>query len=151
MQLPFSWPKPSHFILSQRCNFGLSTAVPGYIISSVGDLHINHRREMIGSNGYYETMVFSWDGKLCTEPSCNCGRPRISQWDELACRRAMTEEECRANHAALVAQYSAMTPPSGIVSPAVSSNPLTSDKETHPSTHPASCSCFTCTQRAFPL
>jgi hypothetical protein len=108
------WDKPSHFIGSESCHFGLTDVVNGYVISSVGDyrpaLFGIAVRERIGYNRYYETMVFRDSGKRCAEDGCACGRPLIDDYSELGFDGYMTEAQARDGHAAMLAKYAAMVP-----------------------------------------
>lgn len=61
-----------HFILSEKCRFGLCTDIGKYRISTVGALYYEedrHMREM-GSNRHYETFVFVLSDKEKVESFC---------------------------------------------------------------------------------
>jgi hypothetical protein len=102
------WERPSHFIGSNECRFGLTDVVGEYIISTVGDYHptIGFGRTEIGLNRFYETMVFTDSGIRCKIKSCDCGGiPKPSDYMELDCDGYQTEAEARAGHAAMVKRY----------------------------------------------
>lgn len=105
------WEKPSHFIASEYCRFGQSTAIPGYIISSVGDYVPHHKGEQapIGYQRTYETMVFRWNGKKCVDKDCDCGGvPLVEKFRELDMIGANDPATCKANHEKLVTKWTAV-------------------------------------------
>lgn len=72
MLIPDHWvvfAEPRHYILSQRCCFGISTWVPGlYVVSSVGCCHTRRDEdrslgniETVGYQRHFESMVFECD------------------------------------------------------------------------------------------
>ena len=66
-----------HFIGGNSCYFHLCTQVGKHLISTVGEYHsLDGKRQEIGLDRYLETMVFK-AGKICDEPTCMCGQPRI--------------------------------------------------------------------------
>ena len=119
-----SWDRPSHFISAPDCQFGHTTLVGKYVISSVGEMPLhNSFRDLgtslspdgkfmyIGNGRIYETMVFEWSGELCQEEKCNCGKAMIKNGREFAMRGAMTREQCLENHDELIEVFSHRGPP----------------------------------------
>ena len=102
--------KPSHFICSQRCEFGRTTMIPGYYISTVGEFRRNPTDKEFSTVGYrrlYETYVFRWSGARCADPECHCGGvPEPESWAEIDSLPANTRAEAIANHEALVTKWS---------------------------------------------
>ena len=110
MPVKTHWDRPAHFIGSRDCRFGLSDAVGGVIVSTVGDYRPMHHQVgpyPIGANRTYETMVFRDSGKRCDEPSCGCGLPEPESWTEIDFAGYRSEAEARAGHAEMVAKYAA--------------------------------------------
>jgi hypothetical protein len=66
---------PGHFIAANRCQFHLATKVGDVLVSTVGDYYPrgSDKRETIGCDRFFETMVFHFDG----ECECGCGQPDI--------------------------------------------------------------------------
>ena len=103
--------KPSHFICSDKCKFGMTTVVNDrYIVSSVGDYRVNGKRERLGAGPktYYETLIFKFS-HYCEIAGCTCGGiPEPLDWSEIDGKRFATEAECRDGHAAFVEKYEAL-------------------------------------------
>ena len=53
-----------HFIGGASCAFHMSTQVPGYLISTLGDYRPNKKRETLGADAesFFETFVFKCAG-----------------------------------------------------------------------------------------
>lgn len=59
--------------------FRLATVIGDVVVSTVGDYrpkYMHGKRDRIGWNRTYETMVFRF-GKRCAEKDCMCGAPEI--------------------------------------------------------------------------
>ena len=84
-----------HFICSDQCRRHLCTDVGDYRISSVGDLYIDGKRETVGATGYYETLIFRLDNKIC---GCGCGQRTITEWTELDGLRSDDLAEAERTH-----------------------------------------------------
>jgi hypothetical protein len=96
------FPKPSHFIGARKCRFGRTTAVNGFVISTVGEYYpegsTGMQRLGSGSADFYETYVFRWKS-FCEDPECNCGgMPLIADYHEILGRRSATEDEALRDH-----------------------------------------------------
>ena len=94
---------PGHYCLSHKCRFHLCTSVckGKYLVSTVGDLWVKDRdgelkRQAIGIDGFFETMVFR-TGKNCDNPGCGCGMP-LAVGDCLDMARYQTAGEAQAGH-----------------------------------------------------
>lgn len=110
------WDRPSHFIGSASCRFGMTDVVNGYIVSTVGDYRpefANGEQETIGYNRYFETMVFRDSGRRCEISDCPCGCvPEPADFHEIAFEGYQTEAEARYGHARMVEMYLTMGPTS---------------------------------------
>jgi len=95
-----------HFIGGNSCYFHLCTQVGKYLISTVGEYHsLDGKRQEIGVNRYLETMVFK-AGKICDEPTCMCGQPRIDG-SELDFDGYKTAGEAQAGHIKMCQKWAA--------------------------------------------
>lgn len=93
-----------HFICADRCRWRRHTQVGKYRVSTVGDLYINDKREMIGSFGFFETMVFETRPKK-EKDNDGCGCREVVKWEEVECARYDTAGDAQAGHERTVAKY----------------------------------------------
>lgn len=97
-----------HFICANDCLFKRCTYLTnGYIVSTVGDFFpgssdskTNNKREEIGFERFFETMVFTAKAE---QDECGCYRP--SSWSEIDMEPANTSVEAQANHENLVEKW----------------------------------------------
>ncbi len=103
-----------HFICGPWCRFHLCTQVGGFLVSTIGFyvparcaggseqtehewLRAHPNGEQIGSQRFYETMVFK-AGKPCRVKKCNCGLPLPQDWGELDTAGYQTQGEATEGH-----------------------------------------------------
>ncbi len=94
--------RASHFCMASHCRFGRTTLLSKHIVSSVGGMNDGSE---IGLDRTHETYVFDWVGAYCT---CGCGLPRFADAVEVDSLAAMSDDECSANHEAMVAKWVAI-------------------------------------------
>jgi hypothetical protein len=89
-----------HLCVGHLCRFHLTTAVNGYLVSTVGEYFPSGAKKMetigAGDDAFFETMVFSWkQGARC---ECGCGLPSPDSFSEIYCSRYATPGLANAGH-----------------------------------------------------
>lgn len=104
-----------HFIAARDCAFRRHTQVPGYRISTVGNLYYrvpgdDGERKTLGAGpkSFFETYVFKTTDEPA-EDSEGCGCRKVADWSEVEGVRYATAGEAQAGHEAMVAKYEVMS------------------------------------------
>jgi len=97
---------PGHFICAERCRFRLCTQVGNYLISTVGDMYYDDKRQTVGAgkDSFFETYVFK-AGPTCSEPDCGCGQPVLDDACEIDGIRARTAGDAQRTHMEYCEKY----------------------------------------------
>ena len=94
-----------HLCVAARCGWKRHTRVGDYRISSVGNYYPDgEKRETIGCDRYFETMVFRLTGDEHDESEgCGCGE--VASWEELDTDGYNTAGEAQSGHERMVEKY----------------------------------------------